>query len=69
MIERLVKKWGVGTLELGDVGFELMRMQDGESSGTEIVECDDEEEFEEVMRILGLQQATVLENGDLRCRA
>ncbi|CAE7645769.1 unnamed protein product [Symbiodinium pilosum] len=39
---------------------------DGDSSGTEIVECDDEAEFEEVMRILGLQQATVLDNGDLR---
>ncbi|CAL1141769.1 unnamed protein product [Cladocopium goreaui] len=39
---------------------------DAESSGTEIVECDDEAEFEEVMRILGLQQAMVLDNGDLR---
>jgi len=39
---------------------------DAESSGTEIVECDDEAEFEEVMRILGLQPATVLDNGDLR---
>eukprot|EP00439_Symbiodinium_sp_Y106_P062860 s3782_g9.t1 len=40
--------------------------EDDDSSGTEIVECDDEAEFEEVMRILGLQQATVLDNGDLR---
>eukprot|EP00438_Fugacium_kawagutii_P014296 Skav226013 [mRNA] locus=scaffold1010:239089:249529:+ [translate_table: standard] len=39
---------------------------DSESSGTEIVECDDEAEFEEVMRILGLEPATVLDNGDLR---
>lgn len=39
---------------------------DAESSGTEIVECDDEAEFEEVMRVLGLQPATVLDNGDLR---
>jgi len=37
------------------------------SSGeTEVLECDDEDEFEEVLRILGLQPATVTENGDLR---
>jgi|ERR1719468_171157 len=37
------------------------------SSGeTEVLECEDEDEFEEVMRILGLQPATVTENGDLR---
>ncbi|CAJ1377757.1 unnamed protein product [Effrenium voratum] len=40
--------------------------EDSDGSSTEIVECDDEAEFEEVMRILGLQPATVLENGDLR---
>jgi len=31
-----------------------------------VVECDDEDEFEEVMRILGLKAASVLPNGDLR---
>jgi len=36
------------------------------SCGTEIVECDDEDEFAEVMRILGLQPATLNESGDLR---
>jgi hypothetical protein len=40
--------------------------QDGDSSGTEIVECDDEEEFEEVMRVLGMVPASVMDNGDLR---
>jgi len=39
---------------------------DGDSSGTEIVECDDEEEFEEVMRVLGMVPASVMDNGDLR---
>lgn len=36
------------------------------SDGTEIVECEDEDEFEEVMRILGLQRVTVTGAGDLR---
>eukprot|EP00930_Biecheleria_cincta_P061117 TRINITY_DN46688_c0_g1_i1.p1 TRINITY_DN46688_c0_g1~~TRINITY_DN46688_c0_g1_i1.p1 ORF type:complete len:525 (+),score=142.30 TRINITY_DN46688_c0_g1_i1:114-1688(+) len=40
--------------------------EDDDSSGTEIVECDDEEEFEEVMRVLGMVSASVLDNGDLR---
>lgn len=39
---------------------------DEDESDAEIVECDDEDEFDEVMRILGLQRATVLDNGDLR---
>eukprot|EP00931_Biecheleriopsis_adriatica_P079317 TRINITY_DN5271_c0_g1_i3.p1 TRINITY_DN5271_c0_g1~~TRINITY_DN5271_c0_g1_i3.p1 ORF type:complete len:545 (-),score=114.75 TRINITY_DN5271_c0_g1_i3:156-1790(-) len=49
-----------------DEGSEEGSDDDGDSSGTEIVECDDEAEFEEVMRVLGLQPATVLDNGDLR---
>jgi len=40
--------------------------EDGMSSGTEIVECEDEDEFAEVMRILGMQPATLNESGDLR---
>jgi len=39
---------------------------DGSSSGTEIVECEDEDEFAEVLRILGLEAATLNDNGDLR---
>lgn len=39
---------------------------DEDDSDAEVVECDDEAEFEEVMRILGLQSVTILENGDLR---
>mmetsp|Transcript_76377 Transcript_76377/g.202825 ORF Transcript_76377/g.202825 Transcript_76377/m.202825 type:complete len:519 (-) Transcript_76377:24-1580(-) len=38
----------------------------GSSSGTEIVECEDEDEFAEVLRILGMEPATLNENGDLR---
>eukprot|EP00418_Pyrodinium_bahamense_P014193 CAMPEP_0179105788 /NCGR_PEP_ID=MMETSP0796-20121207/49147_1 /TAXON_ID=73915 /ORGANISM="Pyrodinium bahamense, Strain pbaha01" /LENGTH=561 /DNA_ID=CAMNT_0020803783 /DNA_START=31 /DNA_END=1715 /DNA_ORIENTATION=+ len=38
----------------------------GSSSGTEIVECEDEDEFEEVMRVLGLQHVTLDAHGDLR---
>eukprot|EP00931_Biecheleriopsis_adriatica_P079315 TRINITY_DN5271_c0_g1_i1.p1 TRINITY_DN5271_c0_g1~~TRINITY_DN5271_c0_g1_i1.p1 ORF type:complete len:559 (-),score=124.41 TRINITY_DN5271_c0_g1_i1:156-1775(-) len=52
--------------EEDDEGSEEGSDDDGDSSGTEIVECDDEAEFEEVMRVLGLQPATVLDNGDLR---
>jgi len=40
--------------------------EDGDSDGTEVLECDDEEEFEEVMRVLGLQPATILDSGDLQ---
>lgn len=42
--------------------------EDGEDddSETEILECDDDEEFDEVMRVLGLEKATILDNGDLR---
>merc|ERR1712187_268158 len=32
----------------------------------EVIECEDEDEFEEVMRVLGLQPVSVLPNGDLR---
>jgi len=39
---------------------------DVDSECTEVVECEDEDEFEEVMRILGLKAASVLPNGDLR---
>ncbi|CAE8658309.1 unnamed protein product [Polarella glacialis] len=39
---------------------------DSDSDGTEILECEDEEEFEEVMWVLGLQMASITENGDLR---
>jgi len=37
-----------------------------EEDGDQIVECEDEDEFEEVMKILGLQPVTILDNGDLR---
>lgn len=40
--------------------------EDGDSDGTEYVECEDEDEFEEVMRVLGLQQVSLSETGDLR---
>jgi len=44
--------------------------EDGEeddSDGSEVIlECEDEDEFQEVMRVLGLQPATLLDNGDLR---
>mmetsp|Transcript_81147 Transcript_81147/g.178291 ORF Transcript_81147/g.178291 Transcript_81147/m.178291 type:complete len:560 (-) Transcript_81147:188-1867(-) len=40
--------------------------EDSDSDSTEILECDDEDEFEEVMRILGLQKVQVLETGDIR---
>jgi len=36
------------------------------SSDEEVVECEDEDEFEEVMRILGLQPVSILPTGDLR---
>lgn len=36
------------------------------SDETEVVECEDEDEFEEVMRVLGLQPVSILPNGDLR---
>jgi hypothetical protein len=39
---------------------------DEDDDGDEIVECEDEDEFDEVMRILGLQKVTILDNGDLR---
>merc|ERR1712203_577931 len=39
---------------------------DAESDGTEVYECEDEDEFDEVMRVLGLEKATILDNGDLR---
>eukprot|EP00933_Yihiella_yeosuensis_P050830 TRINITY_DN48632_c0_g1_i1.p1 TRINITY_DN48632_c0_g1~~TRINITY_DN48632_c0_g1_i1.p1 ORF type:complete len:557 (+),score=147.30 TRINITY_DN48632_c0_g1_i1:78-1673(+) len=39
---------------------------DAESSSTEIVECDDEAEFEEVMRVLGMEPASITDDGDLR---
>lgn len=40
--------------------------EDGDSDGTEYVECEDEDEFEEVMRVLGLQRVTISDTGDLR---
>jgi len=42
--------------------------EDAESGGEEdeIVECEDEDEFEEVMRVLGLHSVTITESGDLR---
>mmetsp|Transcript_31711 Transcript_31711/g.80087 ORF Transcript_31711/g.80087 Transcript_31711/m.80087 type:complete len:543 (-) Transcript_31711:281-1909(-) len=39
---------------------------DDTDSDTDVLECDDEEEFEEVMRVLGLQAASISETGDLR---
>jgi len=40
--------------------------EEDDESDVEVLECDDEDEFEEVMRILGLQRATLRENGDLQ---
>jgi len=40
---------------------------DDDSDGdTEVIECEDEDEFEEVMRVLGLEPVRVTETGDLR---
>eukprot|EP00927_Polykrikos_kofoidii_P025652 TRINITY_DN23005_c0_g1_i1.p1 TRINITY_DN23005_c0_g1~~TRINITY_DN23005_c0_g1_i1.p1 ORF type:complete len:560 (-),score=136.81 TRINITY_DN23005_c0_g1_i1:141-1694(-) len=39
---------------------------DGSEGDTEVVECEDEDEFEEVMRVLGLQQVTMTPTGDLK---
>jgi len=41
---------------------------EGDSDGSEgdVLECDDEDEFEEIMRVLGLQPVSILPNGDLR---
>lgn len=40
--------------------------EDGDSDGTDIIECEDEDEYEEVMRVLGLQPASVTDNYELR---
>mmetsp|Transcript_155337 Transcript_155337/g.289807 ORF Transcript_155337/g.289807 Transcript_155337/m.289807 type:complete len:525 (+) Transcript_155337:74-1648(+) len=40
--------------------------EDGESSEDEVLEVEDEDEFEEIMRVLGLQPVAILPNGDLR---
>jgi len=40
--------------------------EDGSDTSAEILECEDEDEFKEVMRVLGLQPATLMDNGDLR---
>lgn len=37
-----------------------------EEDDTEVLECEDEDEFQEVMRILGLQQVSITDTGDLR---
>jgi len=52
--------------EKGDEGEDDDGDNSCSSGETEVLECDDEDEFEEVLRILGLQPATVTENGDLR---
>lgn len=52
--------------EEGDEGEDADGGSSSSSGETEVLECDDEDEFEEVLRILGLQPATVTENGDLR---
>eukprot|EP00928_Gymnodinium_smaydae_P079251 TRINITY_DN63224_c0_g1_i1.p1 TRINITY_DN63224_c0_g1~~TRINITY_DN63224_c0_g1_i1.p1 ORF type:complete len:558 (+),score=184.57 TRINITY_DN63224_c0_g1_i1:53-1726(+) len=39
---------------------------DDEASEVEVLECEDEDEFEEVMRVLGLVQVDVTDTGDLR---
>lgn len=40
--------------------------EDNQSSDGEVLECEDEDEFEEIMRVLGLQPVAILPNGDLR---
>jgi len=40
--------------------------EEDDEDGDEVVECEDEDEFEEVMRVLGLQPVTILPTGDLR---
>jgi len=40
--------------------------EEGSESEASILECDDEDEFEEVMRILGLRRATLDDTGALR---
>jgi len=52
----------------GEPGEDAAGSDDEASSSSEadVVECEDEDEFEEVMRVLGLQPATLTETGDLR---
>eukprot|EP00929_Paragymnodinium_shiwhaense_P108105 TRINITY_DN74432_c0_g1_i1.p1 TRINITY_DN74432_c0_g1~~TRINITY_DN74432_c0_g1_i1.p1 ORF type:complete len:550 (+),score=198.13 TRINITY_DN74432_c0_g1_i1:76-1725(+) len=40
--------------------------EDSDEESVDIIECDDEDEFEEVMRILGLEPVQLLPGGDLR---
>lgn len=40
--------------------------EEADGDAPQILECEDEDEFEEVMRVLGLQSVTVTETGDLR---
>jgi len=54
-----------------DEDAEGSESEDGEDGSDDedapdVVECEDEDEFEEVMRILGLQAVTITETGDLR---
>lgn len=37
-----------------------------DDSEDDIIECEDEDEFEEIMRVLGLQPVSIMPNGDLR---
>jgi len=39
---------------------------DGDESDFEVVECEDEDEFDEVMRVLGLEPVDITDTGDLR---
>merc|ERR1711903_431166 len=40
--------------------------EEEDSDADEVVECENEDEFEEVMRVLGLQPVTITDTGDLR---
>merc|ERR1719221_235344 len=40
--------------------------EEDDDDADEVLECEDEDEFDEVMRVLGLQPVTILPTGDLR---
>merc|ERR1711865_1249889 len=55
----------------GDEDAEEDESEDGEDGDSEdddkeYIECEDDDEFEEVMRILGLQPVKIMDTGDLR---
>jgi len=49
-----------------DGGEDGEEESDSDADSAEVLECEDEDEFEEVMRVLGLRPATLDDNGDLR---